>query len=176
MKRILFLILISAIFLSLCACRTQESVPDHPVTFYYLRADISADTTYGDADSVVVPEVQESLEYGSSLNYLLALYMNGPSDSRLYSPFPSDLQIVSIQRSEDSLIVTFNDSLAKLRGIKLTKACACIALTCLGLTNAETISICTSTQMLENQKSIDLCRDDLILEDLTPNTEKGGNS
>lgn len=175
MKRLLFLILSLALLLSLCACNTQQTAFNGPVTFYYLRSDISADATYGDADSVIVPEIQDSLELRSGLNYLLALYLNGPTDNRLYSPFPADLQIVSIQRTEDTLIVTFNNSLAKLKGIKLTKACACIALTCLGLTNAETISICADTEMLENLRSIDLSRNDLILQDLTPNTDNGGN-
>ena len=106
----------------------------------------------------------------------MALYLNGPTDNRLYSPFPKDLEIQSIQRDGSTLTITVNDSLAKLKGMKLTKACACLALTCLDLTDAETVSIQAATELLNNQKSIDLTRDSLVLLDTAEATGYGGNS
>lgn len=172
MKRICPVILSFLLLFFLCGCKKQAATPQSQVTFYYLRSEI----TYGEADSVIAPEGQDNIDRNSSLNYLLALYLNGPANGHLYSPFPTDLEIQSIQRSGKTLTVTVSDSLAKLKGLKLTKACACLALTCLDLTDAETITIQAATELLNNQKSIDLTRDSLVLLDTTEPIEQGGNS
>ncbi len=166
MKLLISLILCITVLFGLTACSRDTSAGGGTVTFYYLRSNISAYTDYGDANSVIVAEAQPALEYSNTLGYLLALYLNGPSDSRLYSPFPSDLRIRSIEQTDSTIRIDCNEALARLKGIKLTKACACLALTCFSLTDAETVSIQANTELLDNLQSIDLTRDDLILEDL----------
>lgn len=172
MKRMAAILLLILLLLSVCGCKRSPDTAQFQVSFYYLRSVL----TYGQADSVIAPEVLDGIDRESSLNYLMALYLNGPTDNRLYSPFPKDLEIQSIQRDGSTLTITVNDSLAKLKGMKLTKACACLALTCLDLTDAETVSIQAATELLNNQKSIDLTRDSLVLLDTAETTEYGGNS
>lgn len=172
MKRIAVLLLSVILLFCLCGCGNQASATQSQVTFYYLRSTL----TYGEADSVIAPEVQDNIDRNNTLKYLLALYLNGPTDSRLYSPFPKDLEIESLEREADTLVLTFSDSLAKLKGMKLTKACACVALTCLGLTDARIVSIRAATETLDSQKSIDLTREMLVMLDTAEIAENGGTS
>ena len=174
MKRLFSLLLCLMLLLSFFGCDNDKMELQDQVVFYYLRADIQSDTTFGDADSVIVPEIQESISRNNNIAYFLKLYLTGPSDSRLRSPFPADMKLISVRFENNVFIVTFTETLAGLTDMELTKACACIAMTCFGLTDSQTISIQTESETIENRISINISREDLALEDLTTLNEDGG--
>lgn len=174
MKRIICGTLCLLFLLSLLGCQNSVAEMQDAVVFYYLRSEITADSSFGDGDSVIVPEIQESLSQNKSLSYLIALYLNGPSDSRLQSPFPAELTLLSVHREQTELTITLSESLAELSGISLTQACACLALTCFHLSDARTVTIQTDIQASENHLSFTISRDDLVLTDLTPLNSDGG--
>lgn len=174
MKRFFSGILICLLLLSFWGCGNSKVEIQDAVVFYYLRADIQSDRTYGDSDSVIVPEIQASLTRNNSISYYIALYLNGPSDSRLHSPFPKNLMLQSVYREKNELFVVFDDTFASLSGMDLTKACACLALTCFNLSDAQTITIQTQSSTLETAVSFTVSRDDLVLEDFSTLNHNGG--
>ena len=174
MKRFFSGILICRLLLSFWGCGNSKVEIQDAVVFYYLRADIQSDRTYGDSDSVFVPELQASLTRKNSISYYIALYLNGPSDSRLHSPFPKNLMLQSVYREKNELFVIFSDNLASLSGMDLTKACACLALTCFNLSDAQTHTIQPQSSTLETAVSFTVSRDDLVLEDFSTLNHNGG--
>ena len=152
------------------ACRSNTGNSSDLVRFYYPRID----PTYASEDSVIASEVQDELSRSSNLAYLLAHYLNGPTDNRLYSPFPNGLRIEDLQMLNDELTVTFTTHLTELTDYELTKACACFAMTCMDLTNAGEVTICTIDSDRKVQIIMSLTSEDFILMDLTPNPTNGG--
>lgn len=157
MKR-MFILFLSAILVFLCVgCAAQEN---HP-SFYFLWSDHENAVENGS----IAPEIQDDIEAGYSLKYLLTLYLNGPLDSRMVSPFPAGLKLNSVERNDKYLILDFSPELAELTGYELTLACACITQTCLELTDARVISIRASGELLHNRKVLEFTRDDFALQD-----------
>lgn len=159
--------LLTALLLGLCGC-SQNKDWQNTTVFYYLRGDM----TYGDADSVITTEVQNVIDKNSDLDYLLSLYLAGPIDKRLRTPFPKELSVEAISRRDDLLIVTLSDELATLTDYPYTLACVCMAMTCLHLTDAKTVRISTTGEVPANRKDLEFTRDSILLQDLAEPTEE----
>lgn len=133
-------------------------------SFYYLRSEL----TYGEADSVIAAESHDTTGHDGDLKYLLLLYLTGPTDEALASPFPADTRLLECTRREDVLTLVLDDSFAQLTGMSLTKACVCLAMTCFDLTDVQAVSIRAQSALLENAKSIEITRDSLVLQNTVP--------
>ena len=100
MKRIQCLLLAAALLLTLVGC-TLSHKPEHPVRFYFLRA---ADRyEYGSVDGVVTYEERDAAGYERDLRYLLTLYLQGPVDEGLRSPFPADCRLLTMSCKDGDL-------------------------------------------------------------------------
>ena len=153
MKRLAFLILV---LLMLTGCTPQ----DPQLHFYYRQKEL----VYGAADGVIAMEPREAPGHEDDLDYLLTLYLEGPLDDTLVSPFPQGTAMEGFTYSDATMYVTLNDVYASLDGMDHTIASACIAHTCFDLTKAEKVVIkCTSSEY--GNKSITLTRDALLLTD-----------
>lgn len=152
MKRMTLLLLILCLLLCGCGSSGKESVE-----FFYLRTSY----VYGSEDGVIAAETRE---HSGSLEYLLSLYLRGPLDDGLKSPFPVGCEILEVRQESKSLQLTLDQSLSRLKDLDRTLACACLAKTCFGLTDAQEIRI-SSGSPEENLFSITISRDSLILED-----------
>lgn len=119
---------------------------------------------YGSADGVIGWENRQAPGHEEDLQYLLTLYLEGPLDDTLFSPFPAGTALEGFTYSDSTLYVTLTEQYAGLDGIAHTVASACIAQTCFQLTPAEKVVIkCTSEQF--GNKSITLYRDSVLLYD-----------
>ena len=165
MKRLICVLLAAALLLALASCGTNAG---DPVAFYYLRG--PEDYVYGAQDGVIVMEERAVSGHGEDLNYLLQLYLDGPLDSSLTSPFPQGSQPVRIELSGGVLLLEMNRDFAALEGLDLTLACACLSSTLFSLTDAEQVTITSATSQGE-PRSITLTRDSLtLLDDSIPET------
>lgn len=154
--------LILAVFLliSLFSGCSQPTSADAP-TFYYLKAE----PEYGSNGSVFGSESRHNIDGNTQLRYLLALYFNGPIDNALQSPFPKGSAIL-LQWTEDTCLhLTMNGAFAKLSGIELIKACACIALTVFSNSDAETTIIHYTEAATGISRNLEFTRDSLVLQD-----------
>ena len=153
MKR--FLVLLLILSLSLTACGR-----DTGVTYYYVR---SADEyLYGVADGVMVGESREAAGHVDALRYLLILYFHGPVSENLKSPFPSGTRLEEMVQTEEELHIRLSGIVSTMEGTDLTLACACLARTCFGLTEIQTVTISSEAM---SAVSMTFTRDSLLLVD-----------
>lgn len=160
MKRILSLILVLLLIASLWGCTRQED-SDKPLTFYYSRVEY----VYGNDGSVMGGEEREWNGKTDDLEGILTLYLNGPLDETLQSPFPAGTALVEIIVIDRQLIISLNNKLSLLSGIDLTLACACLSKTCFQLTDAEQIAIRSPETEAHPAVSVTLTRDSITFSD-----------
>lgn len=163
MKRILCFILP---LLILTGCALQKNEVQDPVSFYYLRAEVS----YDDASGIISSETAEATGRIGDLRYLLTLYLAGPSNDQLRSPYPKNVALIDISVTHPAMTLTLEGAFDAMEDLEISKACACLALTCFGMTDCQTVSIHLLDREENSTKTIEITRDSLILEDLIPET------
>ena len=144
MKRFVSFLIILALLLSGCAIGQKRF--NEPVTYFYLRNHSDPDTQ--DAfflDGAIGSESREGAGHRNDLNYLLSIYLQGPLDERLLSPFPTGCRIVTIREDITSLTVVLSSNFAELSEMNITLACACLAKTCMSLVDIGTVHIESSS-------------------------------
>ena len=148
MKRLVCLICLFALLLSGCSV-TGEWIKE-PVTFYYVHENYQKDMS-----QVIVSELREASGHRDDLTYLLALYSMGPSSEKLKSPFPRNVQIMPIERTADSIVLSITEIAQNMTDADFTLASACLALTCMDLTNAQEITIeCADKKVTINNSNL----------------------
>ena len=166
MKRSLCVLLCVLFLIGLCGCSTPLSGSGEPVSFYYRRADFQ----YPGTDNVIVPEQREISGHGGDLHYMISLYLVGPLDDSLVSPFPKGTRLLETQQNGMELLLTLSDSAASLSDSAFSLACTCLALTCMSFTNAETVTVSSGERVMT------ITTDNLLLSDdstgLTETTEE----
>lgn len=162
MKRAFCITLVLFLLTLGCGCSFHDGI-NTPVSFYYLRH--AEDYTYGSPYGVIAPEQRECAGHEEDLLYLLTLYLRGPLDTQLYSPFPAQCRIVELYQENDKLHLTLNDAFSQLEALQQTLACACLAQTCFAISDATSVQIDATAPDGNSTVNITLSRDNLILED-----------
>ena len=141
MKRLLCILLsllLLASQLSACSQKMKE-----PVTFYYLQ------TAYQEnMDSPVVGEEREGAGHRDDLKYLLSFYLMGPISKGLSSPLPRGTLLFAVSQEGGRLTIEISNTAALLTDPEFSLACACLSLTCMGLTDAEAVTITSGGRTL----------------------------
>lgn len=159
------LILAAAVLISLLPGCSGTPAADVP-TFYYLLEQ----PQYGSDGSIIGSESRLNADDNTQLRYLLALYLSGPIDQRLRSPFPKGTAFLDLRFEGDCLHLTMNGAFSILNSIDITKACACIALTMFDCCDAQNLVIYYTETASGLSKSLEFSRDSLMLQDtLAPN-------
>ena len=148
MKRLISLVL-ALLLLSGCGI-IGERIKD-PVTFYYIRADYQKDM-----GEVIVSEIREASGHKYDLPYLLALYSMGPASDDLQAPFPANIQILPTEHTDAGIVLSLSDTLENMTDAEYTLGSACLALTCMELTNASQITV------VSGGRSITINRDNFV--------------
>lgn len=159
MKRFLSLILIFVLLLSGCSLYGERI--KEPVTFYYVRSAYP----YAAEESILGTEEREASGHRDDLSYLLALYLIGPSDEELVSPIPKGTRIYSAVQERDTVLLTLSDTDATLTDSRFSIACACLTMTCLGLTDAKNVTITSG------ERVVTMSTDTLMLYDISTETQ-----
>ncbi len=159
MKR--FFVLLCVLCALLSACGESSPKMQSPVTFYYLRNDI----TYGSTDSVICATEFESAGHEGNIPYLLTQYLAGPTVESLKNCFPVGTALLDYQTQGSYVILVLTDNFAQLAGIDLTVASACLTKTVLDLTGAKTVEIQARTQPLGDMGSIIMDEASILLLD-----------
>ena len=129
MKKHLSLFLVILLLLSGCSAK------DH-AKFYYSRSEFQ----YHSPDSVIVSEYRDITGHANDLSFLISLYLMGPLEKDYVSLFPSGVRLLNAELAEKHLTVeTLSDS-------EYSLACACMALTCLELTDAQDVTITSGSR------------------------------
>ena len=145
-------ILLAASCLLLLACSDTSA---ETATYYYCRDEFA----YGTQDGVIAPEQRDISGHVGDLQYLLSMYLVGPHDESLTSPFPGRTKLLSVRFQEDTVILEITGCSDLLAESQFTLGCACLAMTCLELTDAQYVTIVSADQ------KVTLSRENLLLFD-----------
>ncbi len=171
MKRCFSAIVCLLLLMSGCSTPPSEAI-ENPVRFYYLKNTIS----YDDADGVIAVEIRDSEELPEDLASLTALYLAGPSDNQLVSPFPEGITLKSFSLEENKVFVTLSNNFTVLDNFSLTVACACITKTLLELTPGTTVEIRVEAGAIrDDELSILMDAESLVLFDNASGTDDKHN-
>ena len=149
MKRLICLML-ALLLLTGCSI-TGERIKD-PVTFYYVRGDYRKNM-----ESVIVSEEREAAGHMDDLPYLLALYSMGPSTDGLKSPFPKNTRIIPTEHTAAGIVLSLSEIPESMTDAEFTLAGACLALTCMELTDVPQVTV------LCGDRSLTIREDNLLL-------------
>lgn len=155
MKKLISLLLCSAMILTLCAC--GQNFPEESGQFYYRRIQ----PAYGADDGIIAPEIRKFPANQSDLSEMLECYFSGPESRGLESPFPRNTHVISWGIQDETLSLNLSEPFAALSGVDLTVACSCIARTFLEILPIETVTIQVMRKTLNGQKSISLGINDM---------------
>ena len=158
MQRLICFLLAVCLLFCLCACK--QHAPENPVTFYYPFLK----NTCAENRNVLAEEIRETVG-NTDVSSLITLYLNGPDDAKLASPFPAGTNLVAIHAEKDTITITLTDRFATLSGIELTLASTALGLTCMKLTGAKTVQIQTQAMALNGSEQIVINADNLLLSD-----------
>ena len=156
MKRIILFLLLLSLTLSCLGC---QGGTDAEHAFYYLRTENSI--AYGKEDALIAAESQD-LGQDMDLEDILRLYLNGPAEEKLRSPFPKETQLLSVAEESETLTLVLSLEFSTLDGIQLTLAGACLTATCHDLTGIETIRVCSG------ENTYDFALSSFVLLDSSP--------
>ncbi len=162
MKRILCLLLILLLAASMAACQEDKPSFQSPVTVYYRTVAAENDL----AESVIGSITLEGAPHKGNPQSLLNEYLKGTSEEGFSTTFPASTKVLGLSVTANSAKLQLNASLARLTGVDLSVACACIALTTMELTGVNTVRISASGTTLDGAEELVLNRDSLILLDL----------
>ena len=157
MKRMICFLLVGILMITLCAC--SQETKDSQILFYYPRAEYK----HGTPDGVITPEIHEISGHNDDLRYLLALYLQGPSDPELRLPFPGGTTLVDMVQDEQQVTITLSSTAALLEGIDLTIACACLAQTSFAVCDVPQVRIQSQASTSGRLIDITFTRDNILL-------------
>ena len=150
MKRFSCLVCVLCLLLSGCTF-VGERIKE-PITFYYVN-----DNYQKDMEQVIISEEREAAGHIGDISYLLALYSMGPATEDLSYPLPRNTRILLTAREGGSVTLNLSDHAATITDAQFTLASACIALTCMELTDVQQVSIVCA------DKDITIRKDNLLL-------------
>ena len=160
MKKLLCTILAIILLVSLlpgCGQKMKE-----PVTFYYQITNYQENMV-----SPIAGEEREVAGYRDNLKYLLTFYLMGPISQELSSPLPRGTQLCSIGQDGANLTIEISDTASALNDSRFSLACACLSMTCMGLTSAERVTIVSGSRSLTFDRTNLLLSDTMISEENT---------
>lgn len=163
MKKIGLLVLALVLMVSPLGCGySRDNVVD-PVEFYYQRISYG----YYTFDGVITGESRDVTGHRNDLDYLLSLYLLGPLDGELKSPFPKNCKLLDVFYDGSTLCVILDETFATLENMERTIACACLAKTCFALTDVTQVQIQSDTSSKGSSIEMIIGADSLLLEDIS---------
>ena len=163
MKRLVCLIMVCffLFFLGCNATTTKDST-----RFYYSRTNYA----FGTESAVLTSENRDITGHEGDLQYLLSLYLVGPLNEELCSPFPASTKILSVEEKNTAVIIEISDCSKTLTESQFSLACACLTMTTFHLSGCEQVTIVSGDRSITLDQSAFLLYDSPISQE-TINTE-----
>lgn len=163
MRKMFCLFLSTLLLMPVFGCQRPHS--DTHYIFYYPRSDYGYNTQEGKFyNNIVEPELRKDITV-LSIDKILDLYLEGPTDQSLINPFLKELSVESVRIDGEVLYIVVTDHLAELTGINLMIACACLGRTGMELSNTSSVYISCQTDLLDGKRSVLLHRDSILFVD-----------
>lgn len=168
MKKTLCILLSITLLVTMFGCQIDDNNNAH--TFYYPRSDYGYDALEGKFHKSAIKGESREVISSQSLLETINVYLSGPITQDLTNPYPKQMSLETVSIVGRTLYITVSDHLSELTGIQIMIACACLGKTSMELTNTNCVVISCEKALLDGKKSITLYSDQVIIEDLTPDT------
>ena len=152
MRKFITVLLVVCLMVCTAGCNTKSTDIQKPVNFYYLRTKIE----YSNPDSMIVSTVAESKGYENNYEHLIRKYLEGPSETKLKSPFPESTKLLELNCENNRVEITLSAQMAEIEGITLMLALACLTKTTAELTGIQTVQIQIAEHQINGKESITL--------------------
>lgn len=163
MKRILCVLLILSMA-AFSGCGRRDA---NTVSFYYCRN--PENYQYFEENGVIQAESREITGHRSDLRYVVGLYLAGPLEEELESPFSKTTRLVSAQKSGETIQIQLSDQDQSLSDASFSLACACLTLTCMNIFS------CTEVTVTSGERTVTMNEGSIMLFDtLLPQEATGG--
>lgn len=156
MKRIIAAVLILTALLGCTGCAQNRGTDT--AQFYYRRAEFQ----YGSSSGVIASEKRRLSGQPGDLNYLMTLYLLGPSSDKLELPFPEGTTLESAEQHGSEITIVLKTG-KTLTDSEWTLGSSCIALTCFAYTDAESVNVSNERKNLTIQKDTIVYMDEGLL-------------
>lgn len=163
MKRLLCLLLAFMMVFPLTGCDSGEQ---NTVSFYYCRD--PEQYQYFETDGVIHAEQRDLLGHRDDLRYMVGLYLAGPMNEGLVTPFSKSTKLLSVQKEGSQILIELSDHSKILTDSEFTLACAALTMTCMAFTK------CSDVSITSGGRSITMNTDSIILSDILPQQETTG--
>ena len=165
MKRFFFIILlcmmIAVMFLPSCNSPEQNGV-----SFYYCRE--PSDYRYFEEEGVIRAESRDLAGHRNDLRYMVSLYLAGPMEEGLVSPFTNTTMLISSEITNNQVYIELSGHNKNLTDSEFSLACACLTLTCMDYTPCESVTI------ISGDRSLTMDADSILIFDTLPLQETTG--
>ena len=162
MRRLLSVCLICLLCVSFFGCSDDSASKVHvPVKFYYRNIDIGYNSEHG----VISAEIREAGVHQEDYEYLVKLYLQGPTGDLHHDTFPSGTSLQQLTVEDGTVKIVLDKTFSSLSGHELSIACAALVRTLQEMTAATTVSISVSEGKLGNSETLVFGRDDLLYVD-----------
>lgn len=159
MRKILVVLLA---LLMLTGCAAPMQTPAVPMEFYYTRREAA----YHTAEGTMARELRDLGREDMGVDEIVQLYLQGPIDPSLVSPFPTDAVCEEVILDGGILTLRMNESYAALKGVQKTAALACLTMTFSQLPSVREVSVEMNREGVDTAP-IRLSKDDFLLRDLS---------
>lgn len=149
MKRVIAIVL-ALLLLTGCA---PSPAGENTVTFYYPRKNL----VYSFSDLPIGAEARDCAD--EALEYMLRLYLLGPTDENLESLYPSGIRLLTVAEENGALTVTLSPAGNQMQEIDFSLAGACLAKTCIGYGGYSSVTIQSGDRELTLKNNDLLFRD-----------------
>lgn len=139
----------------LAGCSFLHNEFEESASFYYPRKVYD----YHGQTPVIASEVREVTGHLQELEYMMSLYLMGPLDKELGSPFPPGTRLVQVSQDDNGLTVELTDTGRALTDIRFSLACACLSKTCMELCGVESVTV------VSGLRSLTTAQENLLLTD-----------
>lgn len=159
MRRCIAIALCFVLFLTACGNGQQEY--KSPVNFYYRSRNIEFD----DPQGVITFEKREAYGHTEDYEYLVEVYLRGPTTHPCISPFPAGTTLDQLDYVKDKVLIVLSSHFALLSGADLTVACVCLGKTLSELTGMKAVQISVRGELLDGKEFIVIKDGTYLLED-----------
>ena len=154
---------LAAIILLLAGCSSGQR---DGTLFYYCRD--PEQYRYFEEDGVIHPESRDLMNHRNDLRYMVSLYLAGPMEEGVASPFTKATKLISAELREDVVYIELSGHNKILTDSEFSLACACLTLTCMDYMPCQAVSITSG------DRNITMDAQSILIYDILPQQETTG--
>ena len=136
MKRLIGFLFLPLLILLLAGCGSSSL---EGISFFYCRHPNAYQ--YFESDGVIAAESRDLSGHNGDLQYMIALYLAGPLEESLISPFPRNTRLIEAKKQNSTIHIELSDLGNSMTDSEFSLAAACLSKTCMLFADGTDVTI-----------------------------------